>query len=802
MANMNDKPEIKLPLFGHLEELEALPAQARDRKFAITTAISPAPENSSGYLVELVGKRRAKVLAWLRGGGDAYACDAPISARPEREAELSLRHDRERIDAGDVYSSLGGESIVVARYRQYTNDENRIELQNAATDMGPYNKRHMDVDVTLATSFLAFYFFPLERGELDPWRSVADILDKLTAASYPDAVDELMYRGSKPSASAFERYAARELANAGAERIRSIAAQKDISLRRLASTRLFWTAAQSMLEPEEIDTLQSVEGALNRLALLDFEFTGDNGSPKLAAVGESSIEKFSRSVFTRFVCAAPSCVRGCERENPFATVCNTACKRGGEWDIRTRFAASAEKVRAPYSFGYTFDCDAHAGIFDIHASLPAVTAFPSFSDIPASDLRIRYALRLAALLASAAFGAGVGIVRTRVVLHERKESDLPVLAITFSRRAFTMGVIPAINSNSLNDLYISVDELLTLLEPVSCEMQLDAMGNLSALVEIEPLLPARPSMEHDTRSLPEHLANMLHANQVCDLDIYATDDDTLHDRLAEITNTFEPGDVEGIPALSDLISTYDAASMLEESSKKPLYCSNMVSRVYAGADIDPALEAEAPVRFRKLPDSAYDARVCLSRTLREVGNTEDALRIAQELVELAPSTFSSWHALALAYIELDQRDMAAEALVSALKVASVPNEINVGYYRLAYNIWQLGDAPLGLACYAIVNPRSQFGQIASEEMNELLQDNHIAAAPSRGEAETILRANGIPVAPTNALCDRAAKAAIELVDAGFLNAAENLTLFLSTINVAPNSHDILNVVSRSLEANE
>lgn len=79
------------------------------------------------------------------------------------------------------------------------------------------------------------------------------------------------------------------------------------------------------------------------------------------------------------------------------------------------------------------------------------------------------------------------------------------------------------------------------------------------------------------------------------------------------------------------MDAYDAADALQDSDARPLYCVNMVARVMAGR-----LEGDEATRYRKLPDTAFDARSTLCRLLRDQGDGQAALRIAEQLVELAP----------------------------------------------------------------------------------------------------------------------------------------------------------------------
>lgn len=794
-----DKPEIKLPLFGHLEQLKPLPEQDPSRTFAISTAISPAPEGSAGYLVELNGKRNARVFAWLRSGGDAFACDGPISARPDREPEFYLRG---RDGTGTATVCIDGRSSVVANWKQFPEHDNRVVLSGTAADLGPYEGPELDVDVTLAIGFLAFYQFPTEQGGQgaaggNPWRTTADLLSDLRDAPYPDALDALMYRGSVEGTVPFERLATHELVAAGAERVRAIAARHSIELRRLSSTNLFWTAAPvNDMDDADVDTLQAVEGALNRLVLLDSSLSRDGASATLASLTEEAVVKAEQAIFTSLVDEVPARLRACEERNPFAKVCGAECERGGEWDVRTRFADAAERLRAPFNFLYTFDCDVREGVFEIHASLPTVSAFPQLEGIDSAQVRSAYALRFAALLASVAFGSSVGIIRTRIVLHERNETGTPLLALTLSRRVFSIKITALVKSGQLSDPRLQAHDLLELLEPEEQAIALDADGGLTAVEAPAPILPARPTMGNDTREVSPAVTDLLHVDRVCDLDIYNTDDDTLRERLNEILANTDPGDPSAIPALQDIISALDAADMLEDDGRRPLYCSDMVARVMAGAD-EPA---NSDLRFRKVPDTAYDARSALCRAYRELGNYEDSIRLGRELVELAPTAFTAWHSLALSCNEADRPSEAIEALFHGLLVTGNPADVAVAYYRLAFFIWQAGDAPLGLACYVMVPRNSPFGPQAMEEMGNLMRENNISTPPTRGAAESILRANNIPVAPVSALCERAAASAICLADAGFPAAAQNLVLFLSTIDTAPNGRDVLSAVSRSMAA--
>ena len=351
---------IKLSLFAKVKPLKPLPGQERGRAFAVVDTIQPQPEKSIGYLVEVVAPRRVKVLAWMALGGAIFACDAPLATRPERRADGGVtKFDGDKIG---FYLDVDGKTAITVHFSQRERD-GRLTVTKRLHDLGPYGSGAYDIDVIGAACFLVDWVFPHERGETEPLVTVGDLLDVLVGKTYPDALDELIYRGTREGASGFECYAARSLLDAGAEYVRPIAAANDVDLRRLGSTGLFWTSySRQDLVDREIDTLQAVEGALNRLVFLERMLAADDGSSPFASVlDEGDCEDAARAALAGFVSGAETRLQACEEPGPFSVVAGAASARGGEWDTRTRFAAAVEGLRTPFSFDYDFDCDARAG---------------------------------------------------------------------------------------------------------------------------------------------------------------------------------------------------------------------------------------------------------------------------------------------------------------------------------------------------------------------------------------------------------------------------------------------------------
>lgn len=792
---MTDKL-YKLPLFAKSQQLKSFPGADAKRVFMIADAIKPQPERSMGYLVEQVSGRQVRIHAWLALGGAIFACDEPISERPGRDPDAGVSRD----DDGDIFFFVRSEGrpVRVAHFTQREKD-GRLTVSSCMNDLGPYGSGAYDIDAMGAACYLTQWLLPREHGEAMPTLTVADILDTLLESSYPDALDALVYRGGKEGASGFERYASRSLAAAGAELVRPIAATHDIDIRRLGSTGLFWTGCDKReLTDAQVDTVQAVEGALNRLVFAE-HCLGEDSSPMVGGLSEEACERAALASLRSFASVAERLMRGCDRKSDFMEIAGAQASRGGEWDLRTRFAAAAEGLRAPFCFDYVFDCDAPSGVFAVQATVPVAGAFPFPEGAPQNEARATYALRLAMTLAAAAFGAGVGVVRAVVTLRERDLDGSAIVSLDFSRQMFTMQLMPALHSGSILDASLSPEGLIEGLAPRALRME---TGELGALLPVEPIdagLPERAvKMADDARPLPADLVEPLRADLVSDLDIFDTGDDPLRERFGEISERYREASApeEEAPVaseLADLIAAYDAAQMLEDDSALPLYCVNMVSRVIVGER-----DGGPETRYRKIPDTMFDARSLLCRIYREQGNIEDAIRLGEELVRLAPTSFTAYHTLALALREADRMDDAVRALVEGLGVASDPTDIACAYYRLGFYFWQGGDPSLGLACYTMVKPGTYFFGEAHSEMQELMQQSRLGRRPDLDEARALLRADGVPVAPVPQLGELAAKAGIALVDAGMFDAAHSLVHFLSSLDVAPNSFDVLASVRRSL----
>ncbi|MFR1606024.1 MAG: tetratricopeptide repeat protein [Bifidobacterium pseudocatenulatum] len=83
-------------------------------------------------------------------------------------------------------------------------------------------------------------------------------------------------------------------------------------------------------------------------------------------------------------------------------------------------------------------------------------------------------------------------------------------------------------------------------------------------------------------------------------------------------------------------------------------------------------------------------------------------------------------------------------LIGALKIAVLPIDCEVLYYRLGYALWQLGRLPEALACYAMmVNGGTPFRTAARDEAEEVSRQMGLPSPDMKyGDACDALRSGG------------------------------------------------------------
>ncbi len=803
---MGDRAEVRIPLLGKSVKLPLVPGQDPDKTYAVAWGACREPGAGFGYVLELTGKREGRILAWLNAGGSVYACDKPLAYLPKGEPDVLVTQWEDSENAGKVEARLGaGPSLdLVSEYR--VSRMGGYSFEDPVVDMGGLGGANLDLRRFLAVAFLAFVHVPAETGApVFAGATLRDVLAHILALPLPDSLDLLLARVADASeqdrsVSGFERYAAHVLSEAGAASVRPIAVHQPVPLGRLSTTGMFWVGVDpDRADPADAAVLLAVEAALNRLALIEPAFKRSRRAVDRPGHYIAACAREDDALLRTFPALAADLARGYERENPLRMVCGTDARRGGDWDVRTRFAAACESMPLPCRLRYSFDVDVSAGVLAVEFVMPPERSFPRsrwvpgarawVEDIDASAAAVAYALRLSGLLAAAAFGCGVGIARATVTAYSGETENDAVFSLAFDRLSFVDEALPRISAGALGELALDAPaaELLEVLAPVGRSFDLAPDGSiglaLSALpsgIELE-----RPQLSRDARPLPPELADVLRANKVSDLDVMDARDDMLIGRVREAYQVAGSSPAQAIARLEDVVSAYEVC---DDGFAGRLYCSDPVARMLI--DLIPA---DKSARYVKMPDSEFAARSFLSRLYRLVHEPDLALAYARECIEFAPTTSNGYTDAASALVDLDRNAEAYDLLLQALRVTVVPVVIDYIYYRLAYVCWLLGRRNLALACYALVGDGAPVSERAAMEMAELMGEMGTSEPPSRSAARQTLSEAGVPVAPTDEALSLAARVAQALADEGFPRAVAPLASLLGSAL----GGDVLEVVSRS-----
>ena len=650
-------------------------------------------------------------------------------------------------------------------------------------------------------------------------RTTRDVLAEFTATPLPDAIDGLLFRVSMAdpadpaSSSGFDAYAARLLSEAEAPNLRAIAVEHPVELRRLNTTGLFWSIFDdSTISAGNRGTILRVESVLDRLALISKILEGDEGTAYVSATTEGACSELDWQVLRSIANDANEYLTAADRDNKLNAQYGTTGTRGGNWDLSTRLAAACEAMVLPFRLEYRFACDAATGTIVTDVSLPTPDVFPKSRFNGATGQWVdctaqrpaaaaAYALRLAALIAAAAFGTSVGI--TRVVVNGREGSIAgpTVLSLEFGRIPFTMGAMAKIRSGEFSAPATECDPaaLFDMLRLTQFAADIDDGGNLQPVepVTVELSVPFTPVAE-DTRPVPEDLRGVLHADIVSDLDVMSEQDADLAARYRAIMEEKDDSLLLAVAQLEDIVaetSTEATADVVADDLAQPaepwrvLYCENVFARYLTSL-----VESDPSVRYVRASDIGQAARSSLSRIYRDMGDLDAAEAQARACIELAPTSAPAYNDLITCFAEGDHYDRIIDVAREALRVAVTGNDIAYVYYRLAFAYWQTGRLPEALACYLRGPEARPMGEAALRERNDLVSEMGNSVPGSDWDPTACLRTAGVPLAPLDDVMEVVGRALIELVDASMPLAAAPLASLVASTQ----RNDILHAVAASL----
>lgn len=648
-------------------------------------------------------------------------------------------------------------------------------------------------------------------------KTTRDVLAEFTAAPLPDAVDGLLFRVSMADAAApasgFEAYAARLLSDAEAPTLRSIAVEHPVELRRLNTTDLFWSVFDdSTISAGARGTILRIESVLDRLAMISKALESGNGAVPAANCTEEQCSEADWSVLRSIANDAADYLGAADRDNKLDTQYGTTGTRGGNWDLSTRFATACEAMVLPFRLEYRFVCDASTGTIVADVSMPAPDVFPKsrydatagqWIDVSArrADAAAAYGLRLAALIAAAAFGSSVGVTRAVVNGKEGSIAGATVMSLEFGRIPFTMGTMAKIRGGEFSAPGVECDPgaLFDMLHLQNHAINLADDGTLQP---VEPLAAelgvVRTPVAEDTRELSPELRDLLHADIVRDLDVMSEQDADLAARYRAIMDEKDDSLLLAVAQLEDIVAETNKATEEEEAARalreagtpvKPLYCENVFARYLVSV-----VETDKAVRYQRVSDIGQAARSSLSRIYRDMGDLDAAEAQARVCIELAPTSAPAYNDLITCFAEGDHYDRIIEVAKEALRVAVTGNDISYIFYRLAFAYWQTGRLREALACYLRVPEASPMGEAALRERNDLIGEMGNDVPGNDWDPLACLRTAGVPLAPLDDVMEVVGRALVLLCDQNMPLAAAPLASLVASTQ----RNDILHAVAASL----
>lgn len=648
-------------------------------------------------------------------------------------------------------------------------------------------------------------------------KTTRDVLGEFTAAPLPDAVDGLLFRVSMADAanpaSGFEAYAARLLSDAEAPSLRAIAVEHPVELRRLNTTNLFWSVFDdSTISAGARGTILRIESVLDRLAMISMIMEDDNGAVPASAFTEGQCSEADWRVLRSIANDAGRYLGAADRDNKLDTQYGTTGIRGGNWDLSTRFATACEEMVLPFRLEYRFVCDSGTGTIVADVSMPAPDVFPKsrfdeaggqWVDVSAqrTGAAAAYGLRLAALIASAAFGSSVGVTRVIVNGKEGSIAGATVMSLEFGRIPFTMGTMAAIRDGRFSAPETACDPA-TLFDMLHLQNSAFNLADDGSLQPVEPLevelAVVRTPVAEDDRELSPELRDLLHADTVRELDVMSEQDAELGACYRAIMEEKDDSLLLAVAQLEDIVAETtkvteedEAVRALRESgvTVKPLYCENVFARYLVSlADSDPA------VRYQRVSDIGQAARSSLSRIYRDMGDLDAAEAQARVCIELAPTSAPAYNDLITCFAEGEHYDRIIEVAKEALRIAVTGNDISYIFYRLAFAYWQTGRLREALACYLRVPEASPMGEAGLRERNDLIGEMGNDVPGNDWDPTACLRTAGVPLAPLDDVMEVVGRALVLLCDQNMPLAAAPLASLVASTQ----RNDILHAVAASL----
>ena len=657
--------------------------------------------------------------------------------------------------------------------------------------------------------------------------------------------------GTDPAPSPFERFAARILCEAGL--FKDDVELPVIRVVRPPASDMFYLRIQSHKLPylAKIRVL-ALESALNALRFSNTYFE-DPDTPTMEEHFQLA-QKLTRSVAAQSPNLSEH-VPIIEDESPDT-----------EWAVRLGISTAIESFQLPYRLTASWRVNVADGNVGIEIDLTPEGVFPATRYVDglglvttSREMRRKaasdYALRLALLVASAAFRCSERIVHVWVAgILETATRRACYLSVDFDRWRFSRldltelgdlrevyhafaavlryddGILrPVEQTFSLDDqrfcpprryepVSLSVrriahpfaDELGT--ERVS-GLSIDEGGN-RALVAASIVAELGSTTEHNVQLImrlagddPDPTVRSAAERTISKLIGGSIDEDA-----GSIISEFMSGDAlsRAVVRASELLSQHDApgaervlAPVVEPLDAAGIYADTAyVEHRFFASYVERALYnrlyALAGHEPLLVPGSYVQAHFLLSVAQLMQGKAEQATTHARRLVELAPLDARAYLHLARCLEMSGDPQEAVAALRRLLTVAHDPQGIALGYYRMAYFQWQTGHPQAAQACYAYaLRFMPQLMPIIAMEVSalEVQSPTPLKEGLSEDEAHQILSDRDIPIAPTQEMMEAFTGCARAALDAEIFPVARNFAWIMGAFA----ADDILYGVIRSIE---
>ena len=829
----------QLPFLAKVSRLAPIPGDPTNSRYGIVMRLKDVsqPQNGLGYIVRFAddpatGKQNNKqvqIIAWISKSLKVYPTTVPLTNDPstndvEGELHFDAWTDQKNLGAVRIQSNDGLNRTITIGELQLdfsgsgysTGSLNGIATASSV-DLGPYgpaatnsaapahatntgSARH-PLNSLLAAFWLAAAHFPKLRGEqlgMGAGR-IVEIFQNMQNKPLADALDEIIWRGTTNSntASPFERFAARQLIEAGAGQIREITAEHNLDVVQLDSTGQFWMRFnRNEITGLQRDIVLSVEGALNRLAAASrIAAKYDNGMGLVTTLTEAQDYRAGFDELHEWDTHTSFIQSRADARNSNLTVRGATAARGGMWDVMSRFVDICERLILPYRVEYRCDANPDTGEMVVNFTVPTSLMMPASVLTDSGWVGIReqraaqaasYALRLAGIIAQAAFTAGTNITSLTVNGTLGSVTGAPVLSLAFTRTPFMMGTVPAFMAGQFNDPALDSDPaaVLQMLRPSAQVISFGPDRGLTPITALpipQAILAHRVPLWRDDRELPDDLKALLGADFGRDLDVMY---DGASIKGGEIFQIAEQNEDSPMSASLEIESALMGlqSEMPDLGERKPLYCEHPLMRLLVANLPDHTPQT----RYVKAPDALYNSHIALARIHRDSGDLDGSLAQLQQALALAPTTAQPFVDESITYVDIaGDHAKGADVLTRGLAVAVMPGDVNFMYYRLAYSLWQTNNREAALACYAFrlgMGFHAQYEEAAEVEVRELMQEMGVDSLPDMDAVTHTLNKHGIPVAPLTSQTELLAKAAIRLVDAGFPLAADEAVWALGALS--------------------